>query len=443
MRIADRLSTLPWHPCLPRRTVRLRLTMLYGTLFLLSGAALLAVTYGLVVHATGSIIFRGQDGSLGLIGAPGTTPDASPGASPGAGVFSGNGGPLSGTDPGGGDRLQVLRQHGAELHQLLVQSGTALAIMAVVSIALGWIVAGRVLRSLRTITTAVQEISATNLHERLALGGPDDELKELGDTFDGLLGRLEASFRSQRQFVANASHELRTPLARQRTLVQVALADPDATIGSLRAAHERVLATNRQQELLIEALLTLARSDAGLDRREPFDLAQVTDHVLLAREAEAIRRGIGLAMVLDPAPTGGDPRLAERLVTNLVDNALRHNMTAGRVEVATGTQAGHPVLSVTNTGPLIPATEVGRLLQPFQRLGSNRTRHDEGLGLGLSIVQAIATAHSATLSACPRPDGGLRVTVTFPVRSASTAPGIRPAPASGPPIGSPPVAGHA
>jgi signal transduction histidine kinase len=175
-------------------------------------------------------------------------------------------------------------------------------------------------------------------------------------------------------------------------------------------------------------LLTLARSDAGLDRREPFDLAEVTDRVLLAREADAIRRCIDLPTALDAAPTGGDPQLAERLVTNLVDNALRHNVTSGRVEVATGIHAGRAVLSVTNTGPVVPASEVGRLFQPFQRLGSGRTRHDEGLGLGLSIVQAIATAHDATVSADPRPGGGLRVTVAFPLNA-----GMAPEPVSGQP----------
>jgi signal transduction histidine kinase len=314
-----------------------------------------------------------------------------------------------------GMRAQALQQHAAELHQLLTQSAIALAVMAIVSIALGWIVAGRVLHPLRTITRSAQDISATSLHQRLALNGPDDELKELGDTFDRLLSRLEASFRSQRQFVANASHELRTPLARQRTLVQVAMSDPDATIESLRAAHEETLTANQEQERLIEALLTLARSDAGLDRQESFDLAQLTDHVLHVRDSQATRRGLHLTMTLNPAPTTGDPRLVERLVTNLVDNALRHNIASGHVQVTTATSAGHAKLSVTNTGPTIPASEVGRLFEPFQRLGANRTRHDGGLGLGLSIVQAIATAHNAALAADPRPEGGMQVTVTFPV----------------------------
>jgi signal transduction histidine kinase len=393
----------------------MRLTMLYGTFFLLSGAGLLAITYGLVVHATEGVVFNGQDGSVGMIGA------TSPAPNPSEQVLIWPEGltPEQVQAQADGMRAQALQQHAAELHQFLTQSAIALAVMAVISIALGWIVAGRVLHPLRAITRSAQEISATSLHERLALNGPDDELKELGDTFDRLLGRLEASFRSQRQFVANASHELRTPLARQRTLVQVAMSDPDATIESLRAAHEETLTANQQQERLIEALLTLARSDAGLDRREPLDLAQVTDHVLLARDPEATRRGLHLTTTLNPAPTTGDPHLVERLVTNLVDNALRHNIASGHVQVTTGTSAGHATLSVTNTGPTIPASEVGRLLQPFQRLGANRTRHDGGLGLGLSIIQAIATAHNAVLAAHPRPGGGMQVTVTFAGASAA------------------------
>ncbi|MGV9302093.1 sensor histidine kinase [Nonomuraea sp. NPDC004354] len=393
---------------LPRRTVRMRLTMLYGGLFLLSGAALLAITYALVVHATSGVVFSGQGGSL-VTGAPGDLLD------PGPQVLGGAEGLTYEQVQAQAEamRTQALRQHDAELDQLLTQSGIALAAMTVVSIALGWIVAGRVLHPLRTITRAARQISATNLHERLSLAGPGDELKELGDTFDGLLARLEAAFTAQRRFIANASHELRTPLARQRTLVQLALSDPEASTASLRAAHERVLTTNQQQERLIEALLTLARGEAGLDRREPFDLAEISEDVLVARESEAVRRGLRLTTTLDPAPSAGDPRLVERLVINLVDNALRHNVDGGHVHVATGTSAGRAVLTVTNTGPVVAAAEVDRLLQPFQRAGASRTGHDGGLGLGLSIVQAIATAHGATLAVRPSPDGGLRVTAGF------------------------------
>jgi signal transduction histidine kinase len=286
--------------------------------------------------------------------------------------------------------------------------------MAALSIALGWLAAGRVLRPLRTINERARTISASNLHKRLALAGPDDEITQLANTFDELLGRLEASFTAQRQFVANASHELRTPLARAQTVAEVALGDPEATVDTLRASHERVLAAGKQQERLIEALLTLARSERGLDEREPFDLAAVTATMLHARRPEAELRGIYVHATLEPAETSGDPHLAERLVGNLIDNALRHNLPDGRVDVTTATRDGQAVLSVSNTGPLVPAAELDRLFQPFQRLGADRTDHSDGTGLGLSIVAAIAIAHGATLTSQARPDGGLHVEVGFP-----------------------------
>ena len=202
---------------------------------------------------------------------------------------------------------QALQDHAAVLRELLTRSELALALTVVLSIVLGWFIAGRVLRPLRTITAAARRISAASLAERLALSGPDDELKELGDTFDGLLGRLESSFRSQRQFIANASDELRTPLARQRVISQVALADPGATIDSLRAAHERALACGAEQEQLIEALLTLARGQAGLDTPEPFDLATVTRQALTARQPEAAYRKLTLHAELGPARGAARP----------------------------------------------------------------------------------------------------------------------------------------
>jgi signal transduction histidine kinase len=300
------------------------------------------------------------------------------------------------------------------MRQLLSYSGVALAIMAAISAGLGWIVAGRVLRPLRTITAAAKDISATSLHRRLAMTGPDDELKELGNTFDGLLARLEASFTAQRQFVANASHELRTPLALQRTLVQVALADPGADFESLRAACERVLASGAHQERILEALLTLSRGQAGLDKREPIDLATLAAHILHARQSDAQDRQLAIHSALAPAPAIGDPRLAERLIANLADNALWHNAPSGSIEVLTGTRNSCAFLSVINTGPVVPAAAVDRLLQPFQRLSTDRTGHGEGLGLGLSIVQAITQAHGATLTIRPQPTGGLHAEVSFP-----------------------------
>jgi signal transduction histidine kinase len=311
-------------------------------------------------------------------------------------------------------RALALQDHAAVLHELLTRSMLALALTAVLSVVLGWIVAGRVLQPLRTITTAAREISAASLGARLALGGPHDELRELGDTFDGLLGRLEASFRAQRQFIASASHELRSPLARQRVISQVALADPGATIETLSAAHERVLASGAEQEQLIEALLTLARGQAGLDKREPFDLAAVTSQLLAARQPEADYRNLTLHADLGPAPAAGSPRLAERLVANLIDNALRHNVPTGQVAVTTGTKNSRAFLSVANTGPVVPAAALDRLFQPFQRLPADRTSRGEGLGLGLSIVQAIADAHGASITVRPQSGGGLLVEMTFP-----------------------------
>jgi signal transduction histidine kinase len=370
---------------LPRHSVRLRLTLLYGGLFLVSGAGLLGLTYVLVVTR-----FRAFALYRGAV-------------------------PSSGTLPGQSLLEQIAnQQHREALSGLLQGSGLALAAMTVISIGLGWLVAGRVLRPLRTITTAARRISASNLHERLDMNGPDDELKELGDTFDGLLGRLEVAFGAQRQFVANASHELRTPLARQRTIVEVALADPEPSIDSLQAACERVLAASEQQEKLIEALLTLARSQRGLDHWERIDLAVIVNEVMLSRQPEAQRRGISARTVLQPAPALGDPRLAERLVANLLDNALRYNLHGGWVQVTTHSRWGRAMLSVANTGPAVPPDQVGRLFRPFQRLGTDRTRSRDGLGLGLSIVNAIVEAHGAQIRARSLAGGGLEIQVRFP-----------------------------
>jgi signal transduction histidine kinase len=391
---------------LPKRTVRLRLTALYGALFLTSGAGLLAINYVLVRRRYTNDFFITTAGDAGGIvsvqvtGAAKLTPP--PTNTPGALV---------------GKQELTAHAHSqsvAALHQLLLQSGIALAIMAVVSIWLGWLIAGRALRPLRTITNAARDISANNLHRRLALEGPDDEVKQLANTFDSLLGRLEASFDAQRQFVANASHELRTPLTLERTLVEVALADPDATIDTLRATCERVLGVGEQQERLIEALLTLSRSQRGLDRREPFDLAVIAAEILETRGPEATSRGLFVDTALNPAPASGDQRLGERLVANLVDNAARHNIPRGRIDVATTTKAGRAVLTVMNTGPVVSPDDLDRLAQPFQRLDAERNGDQDGLGLGLSIVHAIAAAHGATIATRARPNGGLEIEVTFP-----------------------------
>ena len=407
---------------LPGRTIRLRLTLLYGGLFLASGAALLAITYVLVGHATDDILVGKKPNGSTVVIAPskgkgdgaakhGTKPSVEQqvkGAPPSTHLTA-----QQLRAQARRDRALAERQHAAELHQLLEQSGIALAVMAAISIGLGWLVAGRVLRPLRTITKAAREISASSLHRRLALEGPDDELTRLGETFDGLLERLEAAFAAQRQFAANASHELRTPVTFERTLLEVALADPNATAQTLRRACEQLLANSEQQGRLIDALLTFSRSQRGLDQREPVDLAAITKAALDVLQPEAQRRRLEVHATLERALTAGDPRLIERLVTNLVDNALHHNIPHGRVEVSTATRDGYAVVAVANTGLPVPSEELDRLFLPFQRLGADRTGQGEGVGLGLSIVSAIATAHDARLTSRARPDGGLEVQVAF------------------------------
>jgi signal transduction histidine kinase len=396
---------------LPRRTARLRLTLLYGGLFLVCGAALLAITYGLVrasvpatvtVHAAPTHVRLGADGHP-IPRALGHEHKRPPGtARPPA------------------DRLlqvAVLQQKQIDLNHELLWSAVALALMALVSIGLGWYIAGRV----RTITRTARAISARNLGERLALAGPNDEFKELADTLDELFARLQAAFDSQRHFVANASHELRTPLTVERSLLQVALADPNPTIDSLLSTCQNALLNSEQHQHLIDGLLTLASSESGLDHHEPLDLAQLAEQVLLTPRSDTDRFDLAIETVLQPALTGGDPRLLERLVSNLIENAVRHNTPRGRVEITTGTRDRQAFLTVVNTGPAIPPDELQRLFQPFQRLNGTRTRHKTGHGLGLSIVTAIATAHSATLTADPRPQGGLAVRVSFPETGLSKA----------------------
>ena len=404
-----RLTTRWLQAHLPARTIRLRLTLVYGGLFLASGAVLLTITYFLVRHEeTGGFFISSGNGGIARV----LVTQQMSGGAKSLGVTVPN--PLAGpilAPPGKQAVLAAANaQSSAALSQLLVDSGIALAFMAVLSIWLGWLIAGRTLRPLRTITNAAREISASNLHRRLALEGPDDELKQLGSTFDDLLGRLEASFDAQRQFVANASHELRTPLTLERTLLEVALSDPEATVESLRRTCEQVLAVGEQQERVIEALLTLSRSQRGLARHDPVDLAAIA----AAATAAVDHDGLAFETAFGPAETRGDPRLVERLVANLVGNAVRHNRQRGRVTVDTRTRSGRAVLTVANTGPRIPGGELARLFRPFQRLEPGHAGNGDGLGLGLSIVDAVARAHQATIAGHASPDGGLRIEVSFP-----------------------------
>ncbi|MGI5237817.1 sensor histidine kinase [Dactylosporangium sp. CA-139066] len=302
----------------------------------------------------------------------------------------------------------------SNLAAVLPLSAVALVVIAGVSMVFGWLIAGRALRPLRVITDAARGMSADNLNARLRVPAAYQEFTDVADTLDGLLWRLRESFTAQRQFIANASHELRTPLTVQRTLLQLTLADPAVTAEAYRATCQELLDLGRQQERLIDALLTLAGGYRPIDGWEPFDLADLARRVVPDQSAPARERGIRVETALGPAVATGDPRLAAILVSNLVENAVRHNVAGGTVEIATTTSGPCARLTVANTGAPIPPAEIGRLFQPFQRLGTDRTDQTDGHGLGLAIVAAIAHAHRAALAAHPRPGGGLRITVDFP-----------------------------
>lgn len=376
----------------PRRTIQVRLTAIYASLFLITGGVLLTIGYQLVANTFPVPNAHYVPRLIKAVAAAQHTTVAA--------VFS---------------RQAHDRTH--LLHQLLIDYIAVLAGLSLLSVALGWLTATRALRPLRRITSTTKTISARNLNERLDLGGPDDELKELGDTIDELLARLERSFQSQRRFVANASHELRTPLALEQALLEAALTDPRPTSTTWRTTCERALATSKHQTRLLEALLALARSERGLDRNEPLDLASIARCVVDAHMAEADRGQITMTSQLVAAPIAGDPRLIERLIDNLIDNALRHNEHRGWVQITTTTTDGQAVLSVVNTGAEVDGADISRLLEPFQRAGADRTNHTGGLGLGLSIVHAITTAHDARLNIRPREGGGLTIEVRFDRRA--------------------------
>jgi signal transduction histidine kinase len=302
---------------------------------------------------------------------------------------------------------------GISLPQLLTGSAVALVVLIPVALALGWFVADRFLRPLRAITATAKVISAGDLHRRLDLGEPTDELTELGHTLDDLFARLHASFEAQRHFVANASHELRTPLAGLRTLLEVALADPEADVEALRSACQEALAMGEHQERLVHALLALATSERGVTRWDTLDLARVAEGVLASRRDQAKKAGVDLAGHLTPAVTAGDPRLIESLVANLVDNAIRHNHADGQVKVTTRTSGTQVTLTVTNSGPVIPDDQIRRLFEPFQKPAPERQGRRDGYGLGLAIVNAVTHAHHATLTTTARLEGGLSITVRF------------------------------
>jgi signal transduction histidine kinase len=396
-------------------SVRLRLTLLYGGLFLVAGAGLLAVNYILVRSQ-----FRLPFG-VRIEGQPAQLPDL---VRDGPGVLivrAPDGDRFIASAPSPGAVEAVRRElEAAALNQLLTQSGIALALMALVSVGLGWLVAGRVLRPLKAITATARRLEGNTLHERINLQGPQ-ELKELADTFDQMLGRLDAAFETQRRFVANASHELRTPLAIARTEVDVALADPDASPAELRAMARRVLEAGERSERLIEGLLTLARSERQLQASQPLDLSMAAADALSVAAPEVERLGLRVSSVLGAAPVAGDRALLERLVGNLVENAVRHNQPGGWLEVDTGRTGELAVVRVANGGPRIAPDQVAALFEPFRRLNGDRTGSSGGAGLGLSIVRSVASAHGGRAEARALEGGGLEVTVELPRPSRGTS----------------------
>jgi signal transduction histidine kinase len=366
-----------------------RLAVLFFAVFLASGAALLAVTVAVWQGRTGGThVTPARGGSL---------------LHPAVGVV----------------------QHSSDRRELLIASGIGLAIMAALSLALGWLVAGRFLRPLRTITTTAREISATNLHERLNLAGPDDELTELGDTFDELLARLERSFAFERQFIANASHELRTPLAGMRTSLDVAMAKPGPVPPHIVTLADRLRRELDHVDRLLESFLTLAHTQHGpVADQSALSLADAT-RAAIERRASAISL-VGLSVEQRECPDAsvtGSEMLISRMVENVIDNAINHNQPGGWVRVTTAVEGQFARLVVENGGPVLDPDEVKDLARPFRRIGVQRTGQDEGSGLGLAIVASIAEVHGGTLDLQARSDGGLRVAITLPL-AARTAAGV-------------------
>jgi signal transduction histidine kinase len=395
-------------------TIRVRLTLLYGGLFLAGGLVLLTMTYFLVKNG-----IQHQSASVTAVRIGGTAkPTEVPGLSSGVQLGPGKPSPDMVYTAGQTEGMVVkARVASAQqtLDALLTQGGIALAVVGAAALGLGWIFADRALRPVHKITETARRVAhSRNLTERIAYAGPRDDVKELADTFDTMLERLARAFEGQRRFVDNASHELRTPLAINRTLIDVAVRRPDAS-EDVKRLGESLLVVGDRHERLIEGLLTLAGSENTVVDTARLDLADVGGHVLDQAKTETEGRGLTVHRRLGRAPTEGDPVLVERLVQNLVENAIRYNVDGGGVWLATWQGPNVAELVVANTGPVIPAYEVETLFEPFRRLRSDRVRSDRGTGLGLSIVRAIAAAHGGTVTAAPRAGGGLCVTVRLPL----------------------------
>ncbi|MBW5483365.1 sensor histidine kinase [Streptomyces bambusae] len=386
-----------------RPTIRIRLTLLYGGMFLIAGILLLSIIYLLAAQALregSSLPFKivgGTNIGVSSRDCAGVAPDQS----------------IDEFNRAITECVNVQRKHA--LDDLLSRSLMALLGLSVIAFAFGYAMAGRVLSPLGKITRTARRVVGSDLTRRIELDGPDDELKELADTFDEMLERLERAFTAQQRFVANASHELRTPLAINRTLLEVHLSDPGAPL-ELQQLGKTLLATNERSEQLVEGLLLLARSENQIVERKPVDLAEVASRALDQTRGEAEAKGVELRGERAPAVVQGNGVLLERIALNLVQNAVRYNVPAGGwVEVTTEVQQGQAVLVVSNTGPVVPAYEIDNLFEPFRRLRTERTGSDKGVGLGLSIARSVARAHGGRIHAEPREGGGLVMRVTLPI----------------------------
>ncbi|MFJ4966325.1 Signal transduction histidine-protein kinase/phosphatase MprB [Streptomyces sp. ADI96-02] len=382
-----------------RPTIRIRLTLLYGGMFLIAGILLLSIIYMLAaqaLHVGSELPFKIVSGNV-----TSNVCDLPENASPDAFNAAMN--------------ACVNNQRKQALDTLLNRSLLALVGLSIIAFAFGYAMAGRVLSPLGRITRTARRVAGTDLTRRIELDGPDDELKELADTFDDMLDRLERAFTAQQRFVGNASHELRTPLAINRTLLEVHLSDPQAP-PELQQLGKTLLATNERSEQLVEGLLLLARSDNQIIERKPVDLAEVAERAIDQARAEAAARKVEVRGERAGAVVQGNGVLLERIALNLVQNAVRYNVAEGGwVEVTTEPRPGHALLVVSNTGPVVPAYEIDNLFEPFRRLRTERTGSDKGVGLGLSIARSVARAHGGRIIAEPREGGGLVMRVTLPV----------------------------
>ena len=412
---------LPWAAVL-KPSIRLRLTLWYGGLFLLAGSVLLALNFALVARnfpSDGADLRENVEQRF----------DLEPGELRGEFFFVVERPPTTGRPAGPRRGVAATPLFNSvishiktdTLQQIVWQSGIALGLMAVLSIGLGWFVAGRMLRPVEEIAATARRISEASLEERIALGGPSDELKDLADQFDAMLDRLQTAFEAQREFVANASHELRTPLTIIRTEIDVTLEDANAGREQLASTAEVVRRAIDRTEGLIDRLLVLARAEEPLQRGEESELADAVRRALDAREAEIAELGLRTTLDLAEANVEGDPMLLDRLAGNLVDNAVDHNERGGWIEIASGQDEQTATLRVANGGPLIPADEAPRLFERFARMEGSRTRGRGGYGLGLSIVRAIVRAHRGEVTARALPGGGLAVEVSLPRRREGAA----------------------